>query len=289
MADKDDTKKCFAGYYCTGSSITPYPEDAAEGGGMCEPGYYCPEGSTEMTICPPGTYEPRSGSDECQICPAGYYCEEGATRPIECHGGYCPAGSSAPTLCLDGFYGSDDLRKLETLDDCPYCPNTMYCHTGIIQGICDAGYFCDFGAVAWRDESKECPEGHYCPSGTPLPIRCPETLYYSGTGATDVSYCKPCAEGYYCLDNDAVSRVCPRGHFCPEKTKEPFKCWKGTYNPFKRQGKAEDCLPCPLGSNCDTEGIDDWRRHMCPVGHYCPVGPKNEKVDPKDTPRISFR
>jgi hypothetical protein len=271
MDAEDPNKLCFAGYYCKEGSSIPNPIGDPDGvGDICQPGYYCEEGSFEMTPCPPGTYEFREGSSECQVCPAGWYCEEGATKPLECFNGYCPAGSSAPTLCPDGFYGSEDLRKLEALEDCPYCPNTMYCFDGLIQGECDAGYFCDFGALAWRDSSKECPSGHYCPSGAKLPIRCPETLYYSGTAATDVSFCKPCQEGYYCLDNDSVSRVCPKGHFCPEKTKEPVSCWPGTYNPLRKAGKPEDCWVCPAGTDCWAPGTDDAWRFLCPVGHYCP-------------------
>jgi len=214
------------------------------------------------------------------LCPAGYYCPQsvtdagadiGAVTAIECLNGYCPAGSAAPTLCPDGFYGSADLKRLESADDCPYCPNGKYCQNGVIVADCDAGYFCDFGATAYRDEDKICPTGHYCPGGTLLPVRCPQTLYYGGTGARTVTYCKPCAAGYYCLDNDSVSRVCPRGHFCPEKTKEPIPCWIGTYNPYKRAANSTNCLPCPAGANCFERGIDDWTRHLCPIGYYCPT------------------
>lgn len=116
---------------------------------MCSEGNYCPQGSFEETPCAPGTYEFRKGSAECQECPAGYYCEEGCFKPIECQNGYCPAGSSEPTLCEDGTYGNEALKKLEAADDCPVCPNAYYCHSGFIQSVCDAGYFCDFGAISW--------------------------------------------------------------------------------------------------------------------------------------------
>lgn len=279
---------CDAGYFCTVGSDIPNPIDLeATKGDQCQPGYYCPTGSAEPTLCVAGTYEPRIASDECQECPIGYYCEEGCFKPIECQEGYCPAGSSAPTLCEDGTYGSESLKKLESADDCPYCPNGRYCNSGFDQGDCDAGYFCDFGAIAWRDGDKECPAGHYCPSGTDLPIRCPETLYYAGTGATNVGFCAPCQAGYYCLDNDSVSRVCPKGHFCTEKTKEPVPCWEGTYNPYKRQSASTDCMICPAGAACNSRGIDDYTRHMCPAGHYCPRA--GSKEDPIACPPGTYR
>lgn len=161
-------------------------------GQMCKKGTYCPVGSAQETKCAAGTYETRDGSAECQQCPAGFYCLIGSFKPIECEKGYCPAGSAWPTDCPAGTYGNEALKKLEDASDCPMCPNGQFCNSGKIQGTCDAGYFCDFGAEKWQDENKICPSGHYCPAGTKLPIRCPETLYYASTGARDVSFCTPC-------------------------------------------------------------------------------------------------
>ena len=190
-------------------------------------------------------------------------------------------------MCLDGTYGEEGLKKLEKSADCPFCPNGMYCNTGKIVGTCDAGYWCDFGASLYQDESKICEAGHYCPAGTDLPVRCPETLYYAGTGATDASYCQPCQAGYYCLDNDSVSRVCPKGHFCGEKTKEPVPCFEGTFNPYKKAESQNDCQLCPAGAACNQKGIDDWTRYMCPAGHYCPrIGMTD---DPIPCPAGSYR
>jgi hypothetical protein len=255
MAALTDFQKCDAGYFCSenGKSNIPNPPTTEAPdppnpmGGKCSKGHYCPTGSFEETDCVAGTYEPRDGSAECQECPVGYYCETGSFIPKECESGYCPAGSAAPLKCGAGTYGSETLKKLEKAEDCPFCPNGMYCRggsnpanpadttwLGIIDGTCDAGFWCDFGATAFRDGDKVCEAGHYCPAGTALPVRCPETLYFAGTGATDVSFCQPCQAGYYCLDNDSVSRVCPKGHFCQEKTKEPIPCFEGTYNPYKR-------------------------------------------------------
>lgn len=36
------TTKCDGGYYCTGTATTQRPNGAAEGGYVCQPGYFCP-------------------------------------------------------------------------------------------------------------------------------------------------------------------------------------------------------------------------------------------------------
>lgn len=220
-------KSCYAGYYCPVASgavignTIPYPN-------LCPAGHFCLTGSATPTICAAGYYEPRTGSDACQECPSGYYCPLGTgvdsvtniaavptITPIICVSGYCEAGVSAPTLCPAGYYSNSTLKMMASFEDCLYCPNGMYCNNGVVQGSCDAGYFCDFGAAAFRDTTKLCPEGYYCNAGTLLPTRCPETLYSGVTGATDVSYCGPCPAGYYCVKNDPIIRMCPSGYFCP--------------------------------------------------------------------------
>ena len=261
-------KVCDPGYYCTEGAVKPHPDDAT--GGICPAGSYCPEASPEPTVCDPGFYETRDGSDECQDCPAGFYCEgPGTTTPEECKNGYCPKRSSLPIPCPDGFYGNNDLVKMVSQEDCVFCPEGKYCQGGIIVSDCQAGYFCDFGAASKTDPSKICPKGHYCPAGTKLPIRCPDGFYYPLEGAQRSSECRPCEEGYYCIDNDSVSRICPKGHYCGLTTMEPTPCRPGTYQPEKGMGTSKDCLPCPVGFFCDAFGIADYTLWPCPKGKYC--------------------
>lgn len=84
MSTLDENQYCDAGYYCEAGSDVPNPEltpaigDPTGQGNICQKGFYCPKGSATPTQCAAGTYEPRTGSAECQECPAGYYCE------IEC-------------------------------------------------------------------------------------------------------------------------------------------------------------------------------------------------------------
>jgi hypothetical protein len=275
-------------------------------GDLCPKGHYCPRGTETPLLCAAGTYEPRVGSEECQVCPAGYYCtgadpyasitltingevidDTSAITPLECSFGYCPEGSSAPTLCPDGFYSTEETPKMAAEDECLYCPHSYYCSDGYKQGLCDAGYFCDYGASLRNDPSKLCAIGHYCPAGTDYPIRCDEGKYNAVQGATDVSYCTECLPGWYCMKNDSVMRICPKGHFCPEKSIYPTPCFKGTYNNEKGVSNSIECLDCPKGSFCDDIGIDDYLRFPCPVGHYCDV-PKQKK-DPIKCPAGTYR
>ena len=189
---KSRDKVCDPGYYCTAGAVTPHPTDGTKGN-KCTEGHYCPSNSAAETKCAKGMYETRAGSDECQECPAGYYCPElGTTTPKPCEIGYCPKRSINPTLCPDGRYSDDKLTLMESEEDCVFCPEGEYCAAGVIAGQCEAGYFCDFGAVSAKDPSKICPKGHYCPAGTQLPIRCPDGYYYPKEGAEKVQNCRPC-------------------------------------------------------------------------------------------------
>jgi len=44
---------------------------------------------------------------------------------------------------------------------------------------------------------------------------------------------------------------------------------------------------CPAGANCNARGIDDYARHMCPVGHYCPTAGSTK--DPIPCPVGTYR
>jgi hypothetical protein len=182
-------KYCDPGYYCTAGAETPYPTDGVKGD-ICPAGHYCEGGNIEAAACDPGTYESRLGSYECQDCPEGFYCEQATEEPIICVNGFCPEKSAAPSLCLDGTYANETTTQLVSSDDCHVCPNGVFCKDGYVGGVigtaidsqaalCDPGYFCDYGATSARDYEKICPIGHYCPRGTPLPIRCDLGLYNS--------------------------------------------------------------------------------------------------------------
>lgn len=80
---------CPAGYVCLGGTILANPTDeAAHKGYACQPGYYCPAGSYEMTACAAGTYNEATLSSDissCVTCPAqSYSSETGSSSCQEC-------------------------------------------------------------------------------------------------------------------------------------------------------------------------------------------------------------
>ena len=73
------TGNCSEGYYCPGNVTSPTPSDFP-----CLAGHFCPEGSL---LCPPGMYQPSSGSGDCLDCSSGHYCDpsEGVQALISPH------------------------------------------------------------------------------------------------------------------------------------------------------------------------------------------------------------
>lgn len=97
---------------------------------LCDPGYYCPAGSSEKIPCPVGTYKSATGGDaltDCitcdpgkpctslaktnqnDLCAAGYFCEAGSEtdEPTAnpCPAGHqCPEGTSVAEICVAGTY-----------------------------------------------------------------------------------------------------------------------------------------------------------------------------------------
>ena len=55
---------CYPGHYCTGSTNVAKPTDGVVGG-LCPSGAYCPEGSANYSLCPPGRYTNTQG--ECYV------------------------------------------------------------------------------------------------------------------------------------------------------------------------------------------------------------------------------
>lgn len=73
---------CPEGLYCAWLGATNVT-------GECEPGYYCPAGSSgsNQVPCPASYYRslPRAGSEEfCAVCPRGFYCPEATAIPLPC-------------------------------------------------------------------------------------------------------------------------------------------------------------------------------------------------------------
>lgn len=131
-----------------------------------------------------------------------------------------------------------------------YCPTT-----GIVMPYlkCTAGYWCKGGSL--EPYGVSCPNGSFCPKGTPSPVSCPPGTYQPYTGKTSFSDCMacdpgmycgisgldavtgPCMKGFFCIGNASSSNptdgnsgdICPIGHYCTEKTSVPVRCPNATF------------------------------------------------------------
>ena len=303
--DSSDCIEVEAGYYASGTGNW-------EATGKCNPGYYCPQGSTTNTPsgseCPDGTFRSILGgksSSDCGECPAGYYCPAGTSEPIICGPGkYCPAGSSSETDCPKGTYSPGEGMFRE--EDCIDCPPGKYCNSpGITSpnGDCTAGYYCEgkaidqLGRKQAGDPTNPCPAGGYCPAGTAVKIPCPVGKYLPTGGHSNDSSCQDCPGGKYCAGaSDTPSGDCRAGCYCDGGASTECEhvagegkfteagadsesdCDPGTYNPAKGQST---CPDCPAGFYCPSSGMT--APTVCDPGHYCPAKSTNKTPCPKGT------
>ena len=252
---------CPFGSYCFGSQIIP-----------CPAGAFCDGSGSNVTLCLPGTYQPKTASSHCTPCPIGYFCPtKGMTEPAICPAGLvcslsglsypdavCPSGHFCPpgVATVDPSSEKTGKHPLE-------CPENTWCAAGATTNISAAGDFstpqpCLTGFVCYRGSdtpqgSGPCPTGYYCPP-TSLPIQCPASNYCPGVGNVFPSLCTP---GFY---NDQAGRQscieCPLGHICPEV---------GLRSP----------MLCPAGSVCNAVGLK-FPSSRCPPGYYCLMGTETE-------------
>ncbi|XP_062894520.1 uncharacterized protein LOC134340877 [Mobula hypostoma] len=110
----------------------------------------------------------------------------------------------------------------------------------------------------------------------PNPRLCPNGTYSDQEGLEDVSQCIACPAGMYCYSEgtmpNAISQptgYCPKGHFCPVRTGNPFSfpCKRGFYQSNSAAEGEDSCSQCPTGHYCDTSGLE--KPKLCPKGFYC--------------------
>lgn len=258
---------CAAGYLCITGIPKPDPE-SEDGilpthGGPCPIGYYCPEGSSVPTACPPGFFSAilRATSElDCGPCPPGYTCTVGSPVPIPCaEGGYCPSNG----------------ERFE----CPvftYNPNTA--SSSIAACIpCPAGYFCNGEGITSQLGTYACPVGHYCPYNTrPTPLPCPAGTYSDITGAASPEDCFICPGGFKCPEGSIIPASCPSKVYCPEGAPEPHTCPARYYCP----PQTEFPIICPAGAYCPP-GTES--PIQCPMGTYCEEGSEYPTTCPPGT------
>eukprot|EP01029_Cantina_marsupialis_P004433 TRINITY_DN14448_c0_g2_i1.p1 TRINITY_DN14448_c0_g2~~TRINITY_DN14448_c0_g2_i1.p1 ORF type:complete len:1632 (+),score=579.25 TRINITY_DN14448_c0_g2_i1:1-4896(+) len=225
---------CTAGYYCEEGTISASLE--------CTIGHYCPLGSLEPVPCEAGTFMSGTRASSCSQCPKGAYCVEGVSSPVTCPAGsYCPAGttSSREFLCETGTFSGE--TGLEKAGDCTICTAGYYCATeGLAAptGKCDAGFFCKEGAKT----------------------AAPSDGFVDG-------YCGGIADDVIATTGD----ICPKGHYCLIGTSSPLLCPSGTYSGALGNDALEDCLDCPAGLKCPSQGTVTPTEE-CDIDYYCPAG-----------------
>ncbi|XP_031989756.1 SCO-spondin-like isoform X5 [Corvus moneduloides] len=278
---------CEPGYFCTGGAKSALQHVVVKG-------HYSLAGAFKQEPCPLGTFQPGRAQSLCRDCPEGTFCSEpGLAAPQDCpKGHFCLAGSSLPLPCPVGTY-----TDVERAGSCKPCPAGMFCSRAGLpepEGHCQPGHYCSQGSSTSSPVGLPfgdlCPRGHYCPAGTghPKEMPCPAGTWNGQRGAQDVTWCLPCApgffcnmsgqdapvglcaQGYYCTgrtttatpEDGVTGDLCPRGHFCPAGSAAPSPCPSGEYSSATGQDR---CFPCPAGFHC-SKGL----RRRCPPGFYCP-------------------
>ena len=155
-------------------------------------------------------------------------------------------------------------------------------------GDCAPGYFCRVGVAPGHyyesqlgNESNKCLRpgepaiggiclfGHYCPSGSGIPLPCPPGEFANQIGR---SSCFVCPGRHYCPlgTENFADYPCPTGYYCPNGTKfsSEYPCPPGTYSNVTHLLSAEDCTPCPPGHYCSGEELTS-PSGLCNPSFYC--------------------
>ncbi|XP_023933458.1 uncharacterized protein LOC106181652, partial [Lingula anatina] len=283
------TDLCDAGWFCTGGAEFAQPS-ASDQGGQCQPGYYCPNGTSAMIPCDPGEYCADTGlAAPNGLCDAGFFCLSGAssnaptdgtTGNVCPAGSYCPSGSINGTLCPPGTFMNN--TGSQQVADCLNCTAGYYCggYGNVYPtGQCTEGYYCPEGISDPTPVLYPCPQGHYCARGSHEPVRCVAGYYQDETAQ---GACKLCLEGFYC-DNTREPVVlyntsyCPEGYYCPNGTRfsTEFPCPNGTYSSIQGLRSVGECTQCAGGYYCDEPALSNYTK-LCNAGKYfCRLGAKS--------------
>ncbi|XP_053125640.1 multiple epidermal growth factor-like domains protein 6 isoform X2 [Hemicordylus capensis] len=197
----EECSPCPAGFYCPDPAKSGVPNIH---GIPCEPGYECPPGSSDPSICRPGCYcGPLTGVPP--LCPGGYSCPEGsatydAPGQLCTHPHYCPLGSAHPLLCQAGFTPLNTTGLRDSFEkSCRPCEAGTY-GGSTSHGLepclpCPPGFSCPEGTASYFQQP--CPQGYYCPPETPAPVPCPPGTYGNSSRAKHLEECYPCPAGTF--------------------------------------------------------------------------------------------
>ncbi|CAN0415138.1 unnamed protein product, partial [Ectocarpus sp. 12 AP-2014] len=262
---------------CAEEGVCAREDDAPCLASLCDPGYFCPPGSSSARDhqCGSGEYYCPRGSGFPTTVGVGFYTYvEGSTdggsgdnwsmarqltrtAQAECEPGhYCVAGARLP--CPPGTVGSS--HGLAS----PSCSGPSL--AGYYSGAAEAGLGERCGGARWfcpeassspsevgagnytvggppdrRVAQETCPAGSYCQEGVLFP--CPPGTFGSLPG----------------LSSPACSGPCPAGRYCPSGT-----------SPSISTGKEVIGIACPTG-RYGVEGMGDAAcTGACEAGYYCP-------------------
>eukprot|EP00750_Incisomonas_marina_P004846 INCI13503.2.p1 GENE.INCI13503.2~~INCI13503.2.p1 ORF type:complete len:1461 (+),score=200.99 INCI13503.2:175-4557(+) len=261
---------CPAGTYGAVSGL-----ESPECSGRCEPGYYCPRGSTSarQEACPAGTYGSSYGlQDSACSGPAleGYYTSAGAARPdqFECstleNFHYCPSGSSLPQRVQLGYYAtggnSNTTRTGQALcEPGHYCPDSL----GIML-TCPPGVYGSSTGLSTSECDAECGPGQYCPEASTRPTLCPAGTYNNVTGMSALSDCMVCPLGHFCVQESALPQPCPAGQFGDQEGLKSASC-------------STKCTS--IASMDDPGNVDNiiCVASQCEAGYFCPEGSVSQR------------
>ena len=314
----EPTGECEAGFFCWGGALSPEPvfnNDTSKGeervvyGDQCQPGHYCPKGTTLMIPCKPGYYNPILGSkneQDCLPCPIGKYCNDSGLSSWtgKCSPGYfcngkasipnppnslcplnsfCPEGTERPQPCEDGQF-TDTIGAKE----CQWCPSGHYCDSKTGIKICKPGHYCPASTQNAPISSKVlnqyvCEIGSFNPKeGMSSPDNC--TACLAGKFCSSKGLSQPngdIAAGFYSIAGASVAEPtedhaekgvrgrCPIGYYCPKATGNPRACPAGTFGLAEGYKTENDCRPSCAGYYINSTGVPAIEGQN-DYPHYCP-------------------
>lgn len=286
---------CQPGYYCPLGS-TSSMENPCPPGTFCPPGSFAPVPCTSTTT-PPGTYCPATTGVSNAPCPQGTTCAGGTAPAVPCTsvspGSYCPGGTTSSVVCNLTVAPAGKYCPGGTEPPKP-CPAGSYCVGGANPPqLCGAGLMCPLGSSsATPCSSANTPPGSICPGGTSAAVACTVTNAPPGSycpgGSAQATQCTTLAAGSYCPGGNAPPQPCtteatsaPRGKYCPGGTLQPTECPTGTFC----QGGTAQPWNCPAGFICLATSQTPCTTSSTPPGKYCPAGAtQNESCTSTNTP-----
>lgn len=253
---------CDAGHYWGGLAPLPCPN-----GTVCYS-----HNPTNFTLCSPGTFQPRSGQQECLPCPVGFFCpDHGLTKPVICLAGfvcdkvglrmpttYCPKGhmcaKGAKTSLTDAFVERNESQDMNKEVFGNQTRGSLYrrdYETGVVTF--------DQTLRSWPFLSRLQPATGVYRVEHPPEILLEEGARDSNYRALQAEQPFPCPFGHWCGHGVTTLMPIPLNFSTPQRCQEGFFCPRGSTSP-------EGSGPCPSGYFCPTQAL----AVACPPGHYCP-------------------